>query len=140
MCHPTNTRCQEESSSEKESHSQNVSTWGEGRGVGSQCLRDGASIGDDEKVLGMMVVVVALGHVLAAIALYTQKWLHGELYAHFYPPWENWSQVYIWHPWRVWQNQIKYCLRKPILFLESIGSPRVSETVARGEFSLKIAS
>lgn len=60
-------------------------------------------------------------NVLTATILYTQKWLNDKFYVYFTTMIKLVPSL--WHPWRVWQNQIKYCLEKTILFLECIGSP-----------------
>ena len=123
LCHPTHTRCREWLSSEKQSHTHRVvSTWGQGkRGVGSQCLWGQSfsmgwwkSSGD-----GWWWWLHKKGMYL--LPLYTQKWLNDKFYVYF----TTMKKLVpsLWHPWRVLQNQIKYCLEKTFLFLECIGCP-----------------
>lgn len=82
---------------ETESHSQNGVYLGRGEAGGRESVfnGDGASVGDDEKVLGMMVVVVVANQSVCSLPLHcTLKNGYMVNFTHILPPWKNWSQVY----------------------------------------------
>ena len=81
---------------ETESHSQNGVYLGRGEAGRRESVfnGDGASVGDDEKVLGMMVVVVANQSVCSLLLHCTLKNGYMVNFTHILPPWKNWSQVY----------------------------------------------